>query len=99
MSSSITGDLQKEIKKAFGNYTDKFGSKFSSILNSIFKSFMSNDPEYSQKIEKYLEDADDEISEQLNSFYNTILKLVTFVYKERFTSDQLESELAEIGKS
>ena len=52
-----------------------------------------------KKIEKYLEDADDEISEQLNSFYNTILKLVTFVYKERFTSDQLESELAEIGKS
>jgi len=41
---------------------------------------------------------EEENQDKFNEFYNTILKLVTFSYRERFTIDQLESELSETGK-
>jgi hypothetical protein len=99
MSSSLPSEFSKEISKSFKAYSAKYGSKFTTILNSIFKSFTSNQASFTSKVSKLMEELGESELDNFNSFYNVVLKLVTFVYKERYTSDQLESELAEIGKN
>jgi chemotaxis methyl-accepting protein methylase len=97
MSSSFSSDLSSEIKQAFKKHTDQFGSKIGNILSSIFKSFMANEATISSKVNKVLEELEEADQDKFNEFYNTILKLVTYAYRERFTIDQLESELSETG--
>lgn len=96
MASSIPRNLSKEVVEAFDKYSSKFGSKIKIILTSIFNSFVSNEASLSSKMEELAEKEQSNI-EGLNNFYNSILKLVTFIYKERYTIDQLETELSDLG--
>lgn len=94
--ASIPRNLSKEITSSFNKHTTKYGPKIKTILSSIFNSFISNEATLSSKLEELSEKEEGNI-EQLNEFYNSVLKLVTFVYKERYTVDQLEAELTDLG--
>lgn len=96
--SSIPRNLSKEVVSAFDAHSEKYGSKIKTILTSVFSSFISNEASLSSKFEELAGKEEADI-ESLNNFYNSILKLVTFVYKERYTVDQLEAELADLGKT
>ena len=98
MSSSFTSDLSNEIKLAFKKHSGKYGSKIGVILTSVFKCFTSNEADLGSKVSKILEEIGENDQANFNEFYNSILKLVTYAYRERFTVDQLESELTEIGE-
>jgi hypothetical protein len=99
MSSSFTSDLSAEIKQGFKTHSKAFGSKIGLIVGSIFNSFTNNEASLSSKINKILEELSETEQAKFNQFFNVILKLVTYAYKERFTADQLESELLEIGNN
>ena len=98
MSSSFSSDLSNEIKQAFKKHSAKYAGKIGVILASVFKCFTSNQADLGNKVSKILEEVGEADQGNFNDFYNSILKLVTYAYRERFTADQLESELTEIGR-
>lgn len=98
MSSSFTSDLSNEIKQSFKKHAGKYGSKIGIILASVFKCFTSNEAELGSKVLKILEEIGETEQANFNDFYNSLLKMITYAYRERFTVDQLESELSEMGR-
>lgn len=87
MSSSFSSDLSTEIKQGFKTHSKAFGSKIGLILSSIFNSFTNNEASLSSKVNKILEELSEGDQAKFNQFFNIILKLVTYAYRERFTAD------------
>lgn len=87
MSSSFSGDLSSEIKQTFKKHSAKYASKIGVVLASVFKCFTSNEADLGTKVSKILDEVGEQDQAGFNDFYNSILKLVTFSYRERFTTD------------